>query len=147
MVRSRWSVVRILVGVTVFLFLPPTVFSEEFAVSAQVDKTELAQGEALSYSITIAGPIREEPKVNLGAVKGFHIVSSSQSHQLSVRAGQIQRSVVLSYLLTPVEPGVHTLGPVKVTYRGKVYETQPIEVKVAGRAGAPRPKLEGGVIL
>lgn len=128
-------------------WLQPVFAAEDLAVSAQVDKTELAQGEALNYSITIAGPTQEEPKVNLGAVKGFHVVSSGQSHQLSVRAGQIQRSVLLSYLLTPLESGVHTLGPVKVTYRGKVYETQPIEVKVVGRAEAPKPKLEGGVIL
>ena len=120
---------------------------DELAVSAQVDKTELAQGEALTYSITIGGPLREDPKVELTAVKGFHIISSGQSHQLSVRAGEVQRSLVLSYLLTPLESGTLSLGPVKVSYQGRVYETQPIQVKVVGRSQAPRPKLEGGIIL
>jgi hypothetical protein len=55
------------------------------------------------------------------------------------------------------------LGPVKVEYQGKVYQTQPIEVKVVeGRLGKhgkegkkerkprhrpPVPGLEGGVVL
>lgn len=127
--------------------MTPVAAAEELTVSSQVDKTELSEGEVLTYSITIAGPIQENPQVNLGEVKGFAIVSTGQSHQLEVRRGTIQRAVVLTYLLTPTEPGTHTLGPVKVTTQGQVYETQPIPVKVTARTEGPRPKLRGGIVL
>jgi uncharacterized protein (DUF58 family) len=128
--------------------LTPAYAVEELTVAAQVDKGEVKQGEVLTYSVTIAGSIQETPKVHLTAFEGFQVVSTGQSQQIQVAAGKAKLTLTLRYSLAPTAIGTHTLGPVKVEYRGQTYETQPIEVRVA--PGAPRkepPQLEGGVIL
>jgi hypothetical protein len=129
------------------LWLHGTAFCEELEVSAQVDKTELAEGEVLSYAVTISGSLKENPKVDLGEIRGFYLVSTAQSHQLQVKGKTVLRQTVLTYLLTPLKPGSYVLGPAQVTYRGKVYQTQPIQVTVTARVQAPRPVLKGGMVL
>ena len=134
-------------------------------VGAHVDKTEVGTGDVLSFAVTISGPLRESPRIELSTFEGFQVVSTGQSQQLQVRAGQMRQTLTLTYTLAPTIPGTHTLGPVKVEYKGRVYETQPIEVKVV--EGKPKeemppeqeqqeeqqeeqpkmPRLEGGVIL
>ena len=135
--------------------------AEELKVGAQVDKSQVSTDEPFTFSITIAGSIRETPKVQLTAFDGFQILSTGQSQSLQIRSGQINSTLILSYTLAPTTPGTHTLGPIKIEYQGKEYETPPIEVTVLpGKSPKERPKpkqrpvpeqeqpqLEGGVIL
>ncbi len=152
-------------AMTALVFLAPltryaalTFAAEELRVGAQVDKKEVPSGDLLIFSITLAGSIRETPKVQLMAFEGFKIVSTGQSQSLQIRSGQVYSTLVLSYTLAPTAPGTHTLGPVKIQYHGKEYETQPIEVTVVKRPPknepepnreplSEQPELEGGVIL
>ena len=104
--------------------------ADELTVGAQVDKTQVSAGQLLTFSITIAGPIRQTPKVQINSFEGFQVVSTGQSQQIQVQAGQSRQALVLTYALAPTVPGTHVLGPVKVEYKGHTYETQPIEIKV-----------------
>lgn len=136
---------------TAALCVPAAVSAEDLKVAAQVDKNEVAPGELLTYAVTIAGPLKESPKVHLTSFEGFRVVATAQAQQIQVEKGQPRQSLTLTYTLAPIEPGVHKLGPVKVEYQGTSYETQPIEVTVA--AGSPEkkparsPQLEGGTVL
>lgn len=137
-----------MIPVLLLTFLLTTGFAEEeLTVAAQVDKGEVKQGEVLTYSITIAGSIQETPKVHLTAFEGFRVVSTGQSQQIQVAAGGAKLTLTLRYSLAPTAVGTHTLGPVKVEYRGQVYQTQPIEVRVERPSQEELPQLEGGVIL
>jgi hypothetical protein len=130
---------------------------QTLVVGAHVDKTEVATGETLTFRVTMMGPIRISPKVRLTSFEGFQIISTGQSQQIQIRQGRTETTLTLSYLLAPVTPGTHTLGPVKVEFQGKVYETKPIEVTVVPghQRNSPKleskpseePVLEGGVIL
>ena len=145
-----------------FVLVIVPAFADDLGVEAKVDRTEVAAGEILTFAVTIEGAIQEPPKVQLASFEGFDVVATGQSQQIRIEAGQPQQALVLTYSLAPTTVGTHTLGPVKVEYKGRVYETQPIEVKVvrgspnpkrrpALRSQPPRapkaPKLEGGVIL
>lgn len=149
-------------AMTVWLGL--TAGGNELSVAAQVDKSEVATGQPLLFSVTIAGQLQETPKVDLTSFEGFQIVATAQSQQIQIESGRIRQALTLTYTLAPTTPGSHTLGPVKVEYQGQVYETQPIEVKVVEgplrkerrqpvkpsrqeRKPATAPKLEGGMIL
>ena len=145
-------------AITAVLSFAAAAVAAELTVGAQVDKTEVAAGQPLTFSVTIAGPIKETPKVQLSSLEGFQVLASGQAHQLQIQGGQSRQSLVLTYTLAPTTPGVHTLGPVKVEYKGQKYETQPIEIKVL--AGSPKreeetpseseskvPGLEGGTVL
>jgi len=127
--------------------------SDPLKVAAQVDKTEVSTGQTLIYAVTIAGSIKTTPKIELTSFDGFQVISKGQSQSFQVRSGQAQSVLTLTYTLAPIEPGTHTLGPVKVEYQGQQYQTAPIEIKVVPgparepgrRPGAPR--LDGGVVL
>ena len=147
-----------LLAVTFSLLSIRPVFAEaELSVSAQVDKSQVKQGEPLVFQIHIAGPIRQAPKVQIDSIEGFAVVSTGQSQQIQMRGGEIQQTLAFVYTLVPTQAGDRTLGPVKVEVQGKSYETQPIQVKVLpgparpapkSEKSAPRPpKLEGEVIL
>ena len=140
------------------ILLLPLAFADQLSVQAQVDRSELKVGETLTFAVTIAGPIREPPKLELTSLEGFQVVSTGQSQQIQLRGKEIEQALTLTYVLAPAHEGTYTLGPVKVEVQGQVYETQPIQVKVmpgpAGRVPGSRqppsrrfPKLEGGVIL
>ena len=130
--------------------LLPQTGGNELKVAAQVDKTEVATGQPLLFSVTIAGTLQETPRVHLTAFQGFQIVATTQSQQIQITGGKAQQALTLTYTLASSAPGSYTLGPVKVEYHGQVYETQSIEVKVVeGPAPEPeqKPKLQGEVIL
>ena len=156
--RIQLSLVGIL-SLSFSLHSSASVFAADpLSVQAQVDRSEVKEGERLTFSVTITGPIRGTPKLHLGSLEGFQVVSTGRSQQIQMRGREISQALTLTYLLVPTQRGTFTLGPVKVEYQGQTYETQPIQVKVApGPAGwipksrrpAPErlPRLEGGVIL
>ena len=124
------------------------VASEELKFAAQVDKAQVHTGEPLTFSVTISGPITRSPKVELTSFEGFQVVSTGQSQQIQAGRGTPRMALTLFYTLAPTTVGSHTLGPVKVEYKGQTFQTQPIEVKVVpGSQEEQSPRLEGGVIL
>ena len=132
------------------------VEAPEIVVSSRVDKMRLAEGEPLTFSVTIAGPIKTTPRVTLSSLEGFQVMSTGQSQQVNIRGGQMQLSITLQYLLAPTAPGKHTLGPVTVEHEGRRYQTSPIEVEVLPAGARPppptptaprRPPIRGGTVL
>ena len=160
MLRIR-RILLALIGIwfiTASLHPSAPAFADQLSVQAQVDRSEVKEGERLTFSVTITGPIRGTPKLQLGSLEGFQVVSTGQSQQIQMRGNEINQALTLTYVLAPTQTGTYTLGPVKVEYQGQAYETQPIQVKVTpGPAGripkskqpSPRqlPELEGGVVL
>lgn len=122
-----------------------------------MEKAEVTVGEPFTFLITVMGPIQMNPKVNLTAFEGFEILSTGQATQVQIQGVKVQSTLKLTYRLMPTAPGTHTLGPVKVEYQGKAYETEPVTVRVlpGPSEGAPKPEtepsdepaLEGGVVL
>ena len=122
--------------------------AEELKVTARVDKNEIPAGQVLTFSVMIAGPIRQPPKVHLASFEGFKVLSSGQAQQIQIQGGKMISTLTLTYALAPSAPGKYTLGPVKIEYQGQVYETTPVQVTVSeGKKGEETPALEGGVIL
>ncbi len=137
------------------LLASPVVAAEELSVKAQVDRSELRQGEALNFSVTLTGPFRGTPRVDLGSLEGFRVLSTGQSQEVRMRGRRMMQMLTLTYVLTPVRAGTLTLGPIKVEAQGSVYETQSFEVKVLpgeaapepGEGRPPKPELRGGITL
>jgi uncharacterized protein (DUF58 family) len=122
----------------------------QVSVEARVDKTEVTQAETLVFSVSIAGALQASPKVTLANWEGFEVISTGQSQQIQMNAGQAMQALTLHYTLAPIEAGTHTVGPVKVEYEGQVFETQPIEIQVSEQSESepdPVPDLRGGPLL
>ncbi len=92
-------------------------------VSARVDRKTIPAGEMLNFWVMITGNIQETPQVQMNNFEGFKVVSTGQSQNIQVGAGQTKITLMLNYLLAPVTVGTHTLGSVKVGYQGQTYQT------------------------
>ncbi len=147
-VVSRRSLVRVL-GFTLCLAAPlAPALADEITVQAQVDKTQVAEGEKFLFSVIISGPIQGSPELEMGRLEGFEVVSTSQSQQVQLKGRRMEQTIVLTYTLAATAPGARILAPVRVEYQGRVYSTQPIEINVKeGPVPSQRPHLEGGITL
>ena len=129
-------------------FFPlPVSAAEEVSISARVDKSEVRQGETLTFGITLTGLDQETPKIRMGLLEGFKVVYTGQSQQVQVQAGKVNQAMTVTYTLLALEVGDRTLGPVQVEVQGKKLETRPVKVKVLPESAPQQPELEGEVIL
>jgi hypothetical protein len=135
--------------------------------SAAVDRTTLGLGETLELTLTVQGEdMLSAPSPTLPPLADWGVLgsSSSQSTNISLINGQLKKQVTLNFLyeLTARHLGKSTIPACQLTYQGKAYASQPIEITVVKAAqgqaapaapglGAPSPRntvpLEGNLVL
>lgn len=114
---------------------PPTV-----QISAQVDRTTVDVGEQLTLTIIIEGDVQRVELEPFEFPPAFRVAAQSRSTNLSMKLGQIKRSVSLVYALIALEPGTFQLGPFAVIHRGQSHLTEPLEIVVKKPAVPPALK-------
>lgn len=134
---------RIIKGKTAFLaiftliFLGATVLcAAQYEIKAEVDRTEVAFGEALTLAVTITQELGAGGNVrmiapNIKQIPGFDIASSrsSQSTRFINNYGYASNQVVFE--LVPREPGKKTIPAISFKDpEGKTHSTDPIEITV-----------------
>ncbi|RKY38785.1 MAG: hypothetical protein DRP75_03785 [Candidatus Omnitrophota bacterium] len=102
---------------------------EQISFSASVDKTKVSMNEEIVLSLSISGTTNVSQPV-LPPLPDFNIYSSGRSQKISIINGNVSTSLTFRYILIPKKVGRFTIGKAKITYKGKVYTTQPIEVEV-----------------
>ena len=129
--------------------------------SASVDRTTVGLGEQVELNLTVqAEDMTSAPLPALPAFPDFTVVgsSSSQSTNISFMNGQMKRQVTLNFLyaLAPRHLGKSTIPPCNLTYQGKSYQSQAIEITVVkaaqaqaapGTPGMGTPPARGQVLL
>lgn len=124
---------------------PLQVGAEEISFQATVDKKELTMDDRLTYTLTVTGAREAQPE--LGEIKGFEVLGSSTSTQVSISNGQTQISKSFQYNLIPLQEAVIVIPSATMRYGGRTYKTHPIVVRVvenkpaAPSAGAPARRL------
>ena len=115
--------------------------AEEPRLSAQVDRTELAQDEVLTLEIRLEA---SDPPSSIELAEGgvFEVVSRAQTRQSSFSLGggagvRIRQVVVTQLGLAPRRAGTIEVPPVIAVVKGKRYETRPIPVKVLPAGASP----------
>jgi len=132
-------------------------YCQELSISSKVDKERLTQDEYLTLTITISGKMRSAPDIELPDLKEFEVLSKSTSRNISIKGKKASYSKSFSFILKPKSHGALTIGPARIRYKGKTYETQPIVVEVIPGKPMPAeptppegpklPELEGGIII
>ncbi|MFC1667534.1 BatD family protein [Candidatus Omnitrophota bacterium] len=117
-----------------FLFLTGVSYAQDIAISADVDKQEIALDEQLNLIVTVNGNVSNIPKPKIPSLDGFNAYSSGRSQNISIINGQVKSSVAFAYVLVPNDTGEYTLGPFSIDYKGKTYSTDPISVTVTPKA-------------
>jgi len=117
------------------LIWPEGPRAEEFSFIASVDRTTLELHEELRLTVSVSGSgIRSVGEPKLPPLKDFDVLgrSSSQSSQFSIVNGKISSTRTIDYLYTlkPKRTGRLRIGSAEVTFKGRIYRTDPMEIVV-----------------
>ncbi|MGM0599943.1 MAG: BatD family protein [Candidatus Rifleibacteriota bacterium] len=120
---------------TLFL-LGATALYAQYEIKAEVDRTEVAFGEALTLAVTITQELGAGGNVrmmtpNIEQIPGFDIASSrsNQSTRFINNYGYARNQIVFE--LVPREPGKKTIPAISFKDpEGKMHSTDPIEITV-----------------
>lgn len=105
------------------------------AVTATVDRSQLAVGEELVLTIRATGTADEPLRIMLPSLDGFEIVSRSERSDVSL-GGQSARVTALEIRLRATRAGVFRLGAVTVQQGASVARTAGLTLSVRAGAGA-----------
>jgi uncharacterized protein (DUF58 family) len=125
------------------LALAAPAWAQDLAFSAQVDKTSVDLGDPIQLTLTLSGNIAGVQLPAVEPPEGVVIAARSQATNLSLRAGAMERSLSLSYVLVPQRAGTFQLGPFTVKQGEHTFQTEPIEITVNKPALPPRLKPQG----
>ncbi len=99
--------------------------------SASVDRTTVVINQPLTLTLTLHGELpRVEQPLEFEMPKPFLVAARSQSTNVSISAGTMQRSVNLIYVLVSPEPGTFSLGPFHLDVGGQAINTETISIVV-----------------
>jgi hypothetical protein len=128
---------RFLLIVLGWMIAAAGAFGQDNQVTASISNDSIGTQDQLQFSITVSG--NEIGTVELPRqlpIKGFKIVSGPNiSTQFQWINGQTSNSKSFGYILIPEKEGQFTIDPVEIRVKGKIYKTQPIQVRVTS---APR---------
>ena len=150
---GRASRARHLIGVVALalVVLVPSAHAAELEFSASVEQTTVGLGEPFQLVLTVRGEdMLSVPKPVLPPLPDFDVIgsSSSQSTNISIIGGQMRKQATVSfiYALSAKTLGASLIPPCKLTYQGREYQSQPIQitvVKAAQGQAAPMPSPRG----
>ena len=154
LVRPALLLPALLLGV---LLAAAPAGAAELEFSASVDRTTVGLGEQFRLDLIVQGEgMVTVPKPVLPPLPDFELLgsSSSQSTNISIVNGRMrkQASVTFLHVLAAKKLGRLVIPPCRLTYEGRDYETQPVEVTVVRAApgqaqpvpAAPGPPARGG---
>lgn len=105
-------------------------------INAEVDKTAVALDDQIVMSVTVAGPQASLPDPQIPPMQNFSVYSRGRSQSISFINGQVESTIVHTFVLVPRFVGRGSIPPISVTVDGKTASTQPIEVAVE-KPGTP----------
>ncbi|MFA6111118.1 MAG: BatD family protein [Candidatus Latescibacterota bacterium] len=125
-----WMAAALVLGLAV----RPALAEIEFVAS--VDRTSTGQAEPIRLALTMRSSENitglQAPELALG---DFHVEGPARSTRVEMVNFSTAYTVDWIYTLYPLKPGRFTVGPARLRYGGKVYQTKPLAVEVV--AGAP----------
>ncbi len=103
--------------------------ASDIIFEATVDKNKISFGGNIKLSL-IFHNTQDVPKPELPQMKNVRIRYIGPSAMMSMVNGKTARSITYNYIITPLKPGVLSLGPFSVSYKGKTYTSGQITVEV-----------------
>ena len=107
-----------------------SAWAQDLTLSAKVDKTTINVGEPINLAITLGGDLSGVQVPAFDFPEGFGVLARSQSTSFSIRAGAMERSTSLSFVLVPQQAGTFQLGPFKIEHHKKSFQTEAITITV-----------------
>ncbi len=90
----------------------------EFRMNAKIDRTNLAAGEAVTYTLVLEGnsSMRNVSDPQVPAINGFDVFEPEKKTQTRVQNNQVWGSREYKYVMIPQREGQFTIQPAAFTY-------------------------------
>ncbi|MBN1794295.1 MAG: protein BatD [Candidatus Omnitrophica bacterium] len=136
MVYGLWSTVY---GLWLFTGVASAA---DISIAASLDRDRMTINETVTLTVVISGATGRIPEPQFPPLADFTAYSSGRAQNISVHNTQVFAQVTFTYILVPNATGKKTIGPIRVTYDGQTYSTEPLEIEVTdsgpqGYAQAP----------
>ncbi|MDR1418145.1 MAG: BatD family protein [Endomicrobium sp.] len=118
------------------IILSVITYADSISFKAFVDKKEVPLNESFVYSITLSGDGAKLPEHQISNLTDFTKFGTSTSQSMSVINGKTNVSVTYKYTLGPKRIGKFTIPPARITYKGKTYLTETIDIEVTSAQSA-----------
>ena len=120
--------------------------AQDFRVEASVNANRLGMDVNLELTVTMFGDaLGRAASPVLPRHDNFRVAGQSQSTSIQFVNGRMSSTRSITYRLVPRAEGNHVIGAISVSYEGKEYLTEPIEVEVvAGSVQPPRGRRGSG---
>ena len=123
----------------IFFLIVPLTSASGITVSAVIDKAEATLDDQLNLSVTVNGAQKISEPV-FPPVKDFQIIPNGNSSEVKIINGVFSASKAFNYILIPQREGNFTIEQIRVEVQGKVYKTNPINIKISSSV-ANEPKV------
>ena len=134
----RFFILQILAAciLAIGMFTPQTLWAA-LSARANVSDTEVFTGQPFTLQISVSGSESPE-RPDLSGLDGFTVAfeggSQNSSTMIQIINGRVEKNInqgyVFSYSLTPLSPGKHIIGPIRVSAKGETALTQPVSIFV-----------------
>ncbi len=138
--KNKFVIFIFLLNLTLKLF-------SDITISASVDKNVVSLADQITLKVIVSGDIANIPQPQIPNISDFQIYSSGRSQNISIVNGQISSSVSFSYVLSPRKIGEFEIPPIKVEYKGQLYQTEPIKIKVEKSQTSQQPQSQKQIPL
>ena len=115
----------------------PGAWAQDLLFSAKVDKTTVNVGDSINLTLSLSGDLSGIEVPAFQFPEGFVTLARSQSTNVAFRAGAMERSMNLTYVLVPQQAGTFQFGPFQVQQGKTVFKTSPISITVKKSALPP----------
>ncbi len=128
--------VAIFIFIVISLFRINNLYAEQpIKIYSSTDKSKIGINETLQLTVTVeTDKTRKFSEPEISFFKDFEIISKNKSYSTSISIidGRVKKTkkYIYKYTLKPKSIGKKLLGPITITYRGKKYSTEPIEIVV-----------------
>ncbi len=112
------------------LFLSSILNAQNIVFTASCDQTQIALGETFTLEIKVGGDISNPPNPELPSMTNFDVVSTSRMQSISIVNGKSSSEISFNHTLAPRKIGKFTIGSCTMKYKGQIFKTHPIEIKV-----------------
>ncbi|OHB69935.1 MAG: hypothetical protein A2W17_00155 [Planctomycetes bacterium RBG_16_41_13] len=105
-------------------------YATEIGLTVTVDKNILTLDDKLKLTLTVYGA-QDVSQPTFPEIEGFRVLYGPQiSAQTRIINGEVSISKGYTYMLQPVAKGKYTIGSSTLTYKGRQYTSNPINVEV-----------------
>ncbi len=112
------------------LFTSILASAETIYLKASASKKTVPLNEYFIYSVIMTGDSTNLPEYNMDAVPEFNRFGMAVSQSISVVNGRTSMSITRDYALGPKKIGKFTIPSAKITFKGKTYLTENVEIEV-----------------